>query len=83
MKIPIDIPDELFKRLRRAAAARKTTTSQVVCETLAEKLKSTPLDDVDGEERRAARMKWAGKLRHLRKETARINAIIEKEFERD
>jgi hypothetical protein len=31
--------------------------------------------------RQKARMKLAGGLRHLRKETARINALIEREFE--
>jgi len=31
--------------------------------------------------RQKARMKLAGSLRHLRKETARINTLIEREFE--
>jgi hypothetical protein len=31
--------------------------------------------------RQKARMKLAGTLRHLRKETARINTLIEREFE--
>jgi len=45
--------------------------SQAVAENLAG---TTPA-------RRAARMKVVGKLAHLRRETARINARIEREFE--
>lgn len=48
---------------------------QFVTEAVAEKLAgATPA-------RAAARMKLAGKLAHLRRETARINARIESEFE--
>ena len=83
MKMSIDIPKALVDKLRRTAVVRNASVNLLVREVLSDGLKAVVVDQGDPEQRRAARMKWVGKIRHLRKETARINAIVEKEFERD
>lgn len=79
MKITLQIPDRTLDRAKREAAKRRIPLHQFVTEALSQKLGPEPLKP---EEARAARMKFAGALSHLKKETARINAIIEEEFER-
>ncbi len=74
MKTTLEIPDTLFRRAKSAAAERGIPLRALVSEALAEKLRS---DNGSGKPWMAA----FGKLRHLRKETARINRIIEEEFE--
>jgi hypothetical protein len=76
MKTTIEIPDPIFRRAKAKAAEQGAPLHQFVTEALAEKLRN---------ESRAEEKPWmasAGALRHLRKETARINKIIEEEFER-
>ena len=75
MKTTLEIPDALFRRAKSAAAERGIPFRELVSEALADKLSAA----------RAAEKPWMrsfGKLRSLRKETARINRIIEGEFER-
>ena len=74
MKTTVEIPDVLFRRAKAAAATRGIPLRAFVSEALAEKLRATARDKpwMDG----------FGKLRNLRKETARIERIIEQEFER-
>lgn len=76
MKTTLEIPDPIFRRAKAKAAERQIPLRQFITEAVSEKLESKPSDA------RSERMKWAGRLRHLRRETARINAIIEEEFER-
>ena len=75
MKTTVEIPDALFRRAKSAAAERGIPLRALVSEALAEKLRPRGGQDKPW-------MKTFGKLRSLRKETARINRIIEEEFGR-
>lgn len=75
MKTTLEIPDPIFRRAKARAAERKIPLRQFVTDAVAEKLESESRGGVK------AVLKLAGGLRHLRKETARINRIIEREFE--
>lgn len=73
MKTTIEIPDALFRRAKSAAAEQGIPLRELVSEALAEKLRA----------RGGGQKPWLktfGKLRSLRRETARINGIIEAEF---
>jgi len=76
MKTTLDIPDDVLLRAKSAAAKRGISLRELVTEAVKDKL----------DERPGANAKpWMagfGKLRRLRKENARINRIIEREFER-
>jgi hypothetical protein len=74
MKTTLEIPDAIFRRAKAVAAERGIPLRELISEALADKLRAN-----NGSSR-----PWLaafGKLRHLRKETARINRIIEEEFE--
>jgi len=75
VKTTLEIPDPIFRRAKSVAAERGIPLREFVTEAVKDKLVA---DD------KAAEKPWMtsfGKLRHLRKETARINSIIEQEFE--
>lgn len=75
MKTTLEIPDPIFRRAKARAAKRGVPLRQFVSEAVEDKLRA---------ESPASRRPWltlAGKLGHLRRESARINARIEKEFE--
>lgn len=74
MKTTLEIPDQLFRRAKSVAAEQGIPLRELVTEALAEKLRSAGGGDKPW-------LKSFGKLRNLRAETARINAIIEGEFE--
>ena len=73
VKTTIEIPDALFRRAKSAAAERGIPLRALVSEALADKLRARGAQGKPW-------MKTFGKLRSLRKETARINRIIEEEF---
>jgi hypothetical protein len=73
LKTTLEIPDPLFRRAKSAAAERGIPLRELVSEALTDKLRATGLDDKPW-------LKTFGKLRGLRKETARINGIIEAGF---
>jgi hypothetical protein len=78
MKTTIEIPDPLFRRAKSKAAERGQTLKDFFTQALVEKLdnhakKSGPAQP--------AWMQGFGKLRHLSKETKRIEKIIAEEFE--
>ena len=73
MKTTLEIPDAIFRRAKARAGEQGIPLRRFVTEAVAERLK-TPL-------RVEARARLVGGLRHLRKESARINRIIEAEFE--
>lgn len=75
MKTTLEIPDVIFRRAKAVAAERGIPFRALVSEALADKLRAQ--SDRDSK----PWMKTFGKLRHLREETARINRIIEKEFD--
>lgn len=74
MKTTLEIPDALFRRAKATAAERGIPLRALVSEALAEKLRDRRAEDKPW-------METFGKLRHLRRETARINQIIQEEFE--
>jgi ribosomal protein L29 len=76
MKTTLEIPDSIFRRAKAKAAERGVPLRQFVSEAVAEKLRMKSSAQAE------ARMRLSGRLRHLRKETARINTLIEQEFER-
>lgn len=76
MKTTLEIPDVIFRRAKAVAAARGIPFRALVLEALADKLFA------QGDKHQRPWMKTFGKLRHLHKETARINRIIEEEFNR-
>jgi hypothetical protein len=75
MKTTLELPDALFRRAKSAAAQRGIPFRELVTEALAEKLA------VNGIEERPW-MRSFGGLRTLHKESARINALINEEFDR-
>lgn len=78
MKTTVEIPDPLFRKAKSTAAELGQTLKEFMTEALREKLATKV-----GDERRGAPpwMKGFGKLRHLRKETVRIQSRIEEAFE--
>jgi hypothetical protein len=72
MKTTLEIPDAIFRRAKSLAAQRGIALRLLVTEAVEEKLSRTG-------EKPWARL--AGGLKHLRKETARINGIVRSEFE--
>jgi hypothetical protein len=76
MKTTLEIPDAIFRRAKSKAAERGVPLRQFVTEAVEEKLKS------EIESGAKPWMKHFGKLKHLRKETAKINRLIEEESEK-
>jgi len=75
VKTTLEIPDAIFRRAKSEAAERGIPLREFVSEAVREKLASRG---------RATDKPWMaafGKLRRLRKETSRINRIVEEEFE--
>ena len=75
MRITLEIPDAIFRRAKSVASQRGIPLREFVAEALKDKLTDT---GKTGPERWMAAF---GKVRHLRKETARITRLIEEEFE--
>jgi hypothetical protein len=78
MKTTIEIPDPLFRKAKSKAAERSQTLKAFVTEALQEKLAVNTGKVRPGE---PEWMQGFGKLRRLRKETARIQARIDEAFE--
>ena len=75
MKTTLEIPDSLFRRAKARAAENSIPLRKFVSDAVAEKL------EVKSQTRMKTRVRLAGGLRRLRKETARISAAIKQEFE--
>ena len=75
MKTTLEIPDTIFRRAKARAAEHGIPFRQFVSEAVAEKLETKSHATTQ------SRMALVGRLRHLRKETARINTVIERECE--
>ena len=78
MKTTIEIPDSLFRRAKSKAAERGQTLKELVAEALREKLAAKTSTVPPGE---PEWMQGFGKVRRLRKETARNQARIDEAFE--
>jgi len=76
VKTTLEIPDAVFRRAKSKAAAQGMPLRQYVTEAVEEKLKS------DASQEEKPWLKHMGKLKHLRKETARINRLIEEDSEK-
>lgn len=77
MKTTLEIPDPLFRRVKAKAAERGQTLKALVTEALQEKLAAT----TGGRADEPGFMQGFGKLRRLRKETARVQARIDEAFD--
>ena len=79
MKTTVEIPDALFRKAKAIAAERGQSLKDLMTEALQEKLAAR------GAGKRAnaapAWMNGFGKLRRLRRETARVQAAVDAEFE--
>ena len=76
MKTTLEIHDSIFRRAKVRAAEQGIPLRQFVSDAVAERLRNgAPDSDKPW-------IKLAGGLRHLSKETSRINRLIEEEFER-
>ncbi len=78
MKTTIEIPDVLFRMAKSKAAERSQTLKEFVSEALQEKLASRRGTARSGD---PEWMQGFGKLRHLHRETARIQERIHEAFE--
>jgi hypothetical protein len=78
MKTTIEIPDVLFRRAKSRAAERSQTLKEFVSEALQEKLASRRGTARSGE---PEWMQGFGRLRHLHRETMRIEQRIHQAFE--
>lgn len=75
MKTTLEIPDPIFRRAKAVAAERGIALRAFVSEAVEEKLAAA----AQSEEK--PWVKLAGGLKHLHKETLRINGIMKGEFE--
>ena len=78
MKTTLEIPDLRFRKAKSKAAERGQSLKQLVTEALQEKLAVNAGKARPGE---PGWMQGFGKLRRLRKETARVQARIDERFE--
>lgn len=76
MKTTLEIPDPVFRRAKSKAAEQGIPLRQFVTEAVEDKLKAAAVEN------HKPWMKHVGKLKHLRKETKKINKAIEDAFER-
>lgn len=77
MKTTLEIPDPVFRRAKARAAERGQALRAFVTEALQEKLAGRPAGVASVQ----PFMKGFGQLRPLRRETARIQRVIEREFD--
>ena len=75
MKTTLEIPDKIFRRAKSKAAEQGIPLRQYVTEAVEQKLREP------SPEGGKPWLKHFGKLKHLRKETARIDKFIEEAFE--
>ena len=75
VKTTLDIPDAIFRKAKARAAEQGIPLREFVTVAVQTKLAAGSVPDSK------PWMKAAGGLRHLHRETARIQRIIDKEFE--
>lgn len=78
MKTTLEVPDVVFRKAKATAAERGQSLKDFVTEALREKLAGR---GARAAPRHPAWMRGFGTLRALKKETARIQARIDREFE--
>ncbi|HEV2386056.1 MAG TPA: hypothetical protein VGS20_02260 [Candidatus Acidoferrales bacterium] len=75
MKTTLEIPDPVFRRAKSKAAQRGIPLRRFVTEAVEDKLNAAPGPG------RKPWVKLMGKLKHLHRETKRINRFIEEDSE--
>jgi hypothetical protein len=75
VKTTLEIPDPIFRRAKSVAAQRGIALRAFVTEAVEEKLATV------SQKEEKPWVKLAGGLKHLHKETMRINEIMNGEFE--
>ena len=76
MKTTLEIPDSIFRRAKSQAAARGIPLREFVTEAVRDKLAA------EAQGGGKPWLKHMGKLKHLHKETLRINRLIEEDSEK-
>jgi len=76
MKTTLEVPDSIFRRAKSKAAEQGMPLRQFVTEALEDKLRTLPAPP------QKPWLKHVGKLKHLRKESKRINRVIEEHTEK-
>lgn len=76
MKTTLELPDQLFRTAKATAAERGQTLKEFMTEAVRDKLSAG-----HGRASAPAWMQGFGKLKHLREETARVQAVIDQEFD--
>jgi len=75
VKTTVEIPDSLFRKAKAQAAERGVPLRQFLTEALEDKV------SVAASRGQKPWSKMAGRLKHLHKETVRIQKLIDEEFE--
>ena len=75
MKTTLEIPDKTFRQAKSKAAEQGVPLRQFITEAVEEKLKASHTSGAK------PWMKHVGKLRHLRRESKRVDRRIEQAFE--
>jgi hypothetical protein len=83
MKTTVEIPDALFRKAKATAAEQGVSLKTLLTDAVREHLERGAGDAVKNKPaaRAPAWMSAFGGLRHLHKETQKINRILEREFE--
>jgi hypothetical protein len=76
VKTTLEIPDPIFRKAKARAAASGIPLRQFITEAVADKLATPPASQDK------PWMRGFGALRHLHKETVRIQRLIDEEFEK-
>jgi len=76
VKTTLEIPDPIFRRAKSAAAERGLPLREFVTQAVKEKLAAS------SSPRERPWVKHMGKLKHLHRETERINRLIEENSEK-
>lgn len=76
MKTTLEIPDPIFRKAKARAAESGIPLRQFITEAMQAKLEAVPAPPTN-----KPWMKGAGALKHLHKETVRIQKLIDQEFE--
>jgi hypothetical protein len=76
VKTTLEIPDPIFRRAKSVAAQRGIALRAFVTEAVEEKLAAAY------QKKEKPWVRLAGGLKHLHKETVRIDGIIKSEFEK-
>ena len=78
MKTTLELPDPIFRKAKATAAERGQSLKEFVTEALQDKLAR---DTARAKAREPQWMRGFGKLKRLHKETARVQAVVDQEFE--